>query len=567
MLKYTADFETNNSETECRVWAYAICEISNPDNIIIGNNISDFIKWCESARNPVIYFHNLKFDGAYIISYLLNNNYEWVQDKKDRRDKTFTTLISDMGVWYSIEIYFKVGKKPVKVKILDSMKILNFSVEKIAKDFNLPVSKLSIDYDLIREENHVLTSEETEYIKADVKIMALALNQIFNAGLTKMTIGSDALDMYKKTISRFDAYYPQIPYEQDKEIRASYKGGWTYLNPIYKDKKVGRGIVIDKNSMYPSHLYYDALPIGLPVFYSGNYKEDKLYNLYVQVLSCSFKIKEGKLPTIQLKNSMRFLPTEYLTSSDGEIITLTLTCVDLQLFLDHYDVKHLVYHHGYKFKSAVGLFREYIDVWSNEKAQAKINNNGAMYVTSKLLLNSLYGKFGLNPRCRSKKPYLDDGVLKFKLLDEEIRDTIYLPVATFTTAYSRNDIIRTAQRIRDYTKEKYGEDYFIYSDTDSIHCRYLTESELEKFVPLHDYKLNYYKVENEFKEGMFIRAKTYIEIDDEGKTSSTIAGLPKKLAGDITLDNFKSGYVNHNKLRPKQVKGGVILVKTDFTIK
>ena len=46
MRKFTADFETNVSETDCRVWAYALCEIGNTNNFIYGNNIEDFIKWC-----------------------------------------------------------------------------------------------------------------------------------------------------------------------------------------------------------------------------------------------------------------------------------------------------------------------------------------------------------------------------------------------------------------------------------------------------------------------------------------------------------------------------------------
>ena len=49
MRKFTADFETNVSEEDCRVWAYALCEIGNTDNFIYGNNIEDFIKWCETG--------------------------------------------------------------------------------------------------------------------------------------------------------------------------------------------------------------------------------------------------------------------------------------------------------------------------------------------------------------------------------------------------------------------------------------------------------------------------------------------------------------------------------------
>ena len=128
MKKFTADFETNVDVEDCRVWAWAICEIGNPSNFIYGNDITTFIEWCSNKRaNYVLYFHNLKFDASYILSYLLNNGYEFIENKKDKRDKTFTTLISDMGQFYSLEIYFEVnGKRTNKVTIYDSFKILAF---------------------------------------------------------------------------------------------------------------------------------------------------------------------------------------------------------------------------------------------------------------------------------------------------------------------------------------------------------------------------------------------------------------------------------------------------------
>ena len=196
MRKFTADFETTTDPNDCRVWAYAICEIGNVDNFIYGNNIEDFIKFCENKNeNYEIYFHNLKFDGEFIFSYLLNNGYQVIKSKNEKQDKTFTTLISDTGQFYSIEIYFKIidGKHVNKVTIYDSLKILNFSVDKIAKDFNLPIQKLELDYKEKREINHKLTENEINYIKNDVEIMARALEYLFNENLTKITIGSDAL--------------------------------------------------------------------------------------------------------------------------------------------------------------------------------------------------------------------------------------------------------------------------------------------------------------------------------------------------------------------------------------
>lgn len=61
MRKFTADFETNVSETDCRVWAYAICEIGDGYSFSYGNNIDDFIKWCSNKyENYLVYFHNLR---------------------------------------------------------------------------------------------------------------------------------------------------------------------------------------------------------------------------------------------------------------------------------------------------------------------------------------------------------------------------------------------------------------------------------------------------------------------------------------------------------------------------
>lgn len=577
MRKFTADFETNVSKSDCRVWAYAICEIGNNFEFSYGNNIDDFIKWCSNKKeNYLVYFHNLKFDGEYIFNYLLNNGYTCIKDKKERATKTFTTLISDIGQFYSIEIFFEVknAKHINKVTIYDSLKILNFSVEQIAKDFSLPIRKLEIDYKQIREINHKLTDDEIAYIKNDVEIMARALKIMFDENLTAMTIGSDALNNYKEINKNFKKYFPILPYQIDKDIRKSYKGGFTYLNEIYKEKETGAGLVFDVNSLYPSVMVYNKLPFGDPIFFEGKYENDTLYPLYIQTISCIFDLKDGMIPTIQIKNNLSFLPNEYVKSSDGDIITLTLTSIDLELFFEHYNVSELTYHNGWKFKAIKGLFTEYIDYWSNKKIDAKKDNNTALYRIAKLMLNSLSGKFGLNPNIRSKYPYLnEDGIVKYALYPGEIRDSIYLPVATFITSYARYKTITTSQKIKDYSIKKYGIDKYVYSDTDSVHCLFENSDELKDIIEIDDYKLGAWKEESKFIKGKYIRQKCYIELGTDEKMNVTIAGLPKKLGDIITFDNFNVGFSTENidsknkKLTYKHVKGGVLLVETEFTIK
>lgn len=578
MRKFTADFETTTDPNDCRVWAYAICEIGNINNFYYGNSIDEFIEFCKNKReNYVLYFHNLKFDGEYIFNYLLNNDYKCIKDKKDREDKTFTTLISDTGQFYSIEIFFETkNKKHInKVTIYDSLKILNFSVDKIAKDFNLPIRKLELDYHAKREIGHILTEEEIDYIKNDVEIMARALEFMFNENLKKMTIGSDALNNYKEMNTNFSKYFPLLPYQIDLDIRRSYKGGFTYLNEVYKEKETGSGIVLDVNSLYPSVMKYEKLPFGEPLYFEGEYKEDKLYSLYIQTFSCSFELKEGKIPSIQIKNNLSFVPNEYVKSSKGDIVTLTLTNVDLKLFFENYNVYDLTYHSGWKFKGIKGLFTQYIDYWSEKKINAKKEKNNVLYIISKLMLNSLYGKFGLNPNVQGKYPYLnEEGIVKYKMYPKEIRDSIYIPVASFITSYARNKTIRTSQAIKDYTIKNYNKDYYIYSDTDSIHLLDIDENILKTFVDIDDYKLGAWKIESKFIKGKYIRQKCYIELGYDDKLNVTVAGLPKKLGKYITFENFNKGLQilasdteKEHKLTFKHVKGGVILADTDFSIK
>ena len=571
MKKFTADFETAVwLEDETWVWAWATCEIGNEKNLTIGNNIDDFIEYCKNEKNSIFYFHNLKFDGEFIIYWALKNGFTHAEKKEDIKENTFTTLISDMGQFYQITLYFeKKNKKVHKVTFIDSLKIIPFSVDQIAKSFNLEISKLKIDYKKPRPKGWELTKEEREYITNDVLIVAKALNTIFSEDLTKMTEGSNALNDFKNilTKSKFNHYFPSLDYEVDKDLRKAYKGGFTYLNPIYKEKDIYNGEVLDVNSLYPSVMYEKLLPFGEPIYFNGKYKEDKVYSLYIQMISCSFKLKKNKIPTIQIKNNKAFFrANEYLESSENEIVVLTLTNVDLELFFEHYEVYDLEYLCGWKFKGITGIFTKYIDKWIGRKNKATIEGNKGQRTLAKLMLNSLYGKFATSLDVQSKIPSLgDDDIIHYHLSEKETKEGIYLPIGAFITAYAREKTIRTSQAIKDYSLNKYGKDLYCYSDTDSIHTL-LPIEELKLFCDIDPVRLGAWKHEGHFTKAKFVRQKCYLE-EIDGNVNITCAGLPKNCYSQVEWDKFKEGFTASGKLTFKHVKGGVILVETDFTIK
>jgi hypothetical protein len=545
---YVADFETTTTIDDVRVWGWGLFNIDK-DTFEYGKDLDSFFKRLNRLPDKSkVYFHNLKFDGEFIEYYLFQNGYTHSEQRK-LYDKEFSTLISDMGVWYSMKIALR-GKT---MTFIDSLKIIPLRVAQIAKAFNLPIAKGEIDYHKPRPIGYEPDDIEIAYIRNDVEIVASALKFFFDSKMSKMTIASNALAEYKAIIGskKFERLFPVL--QQDSILRKAYRGGFTYADPRFKGKDIKEGIVLDVNSLYPSVMYHDPLPYGEPIQFEGEYKEDEFYPLYIQTIRCNFELKEGHIPTIQLKNNVHFGEREYLTTSDGLDISLTLTSVDMALFFKHYNVYNLEFFEGWKFKASTNLFKDYIDKWSKVKIEADATGNIGLRTLAKLLLNSLYGKFGLNPIVKSKIPIYHDGLVKYHLTPPTEREPIYVPVACFITAYARLKTISSGQSVYDR---------FIYADTDSLHLIGTEVPDLD----IHNSRMGAWKLENTFERARFLRAKTYMEVID-GKPHFTVAGLPESAKEGLTEDNFQVGVILDGKLQNKRVKGGIVLIDTQFSIK
>lgn len=567
---YSSDFETITDPADCRVWVWGFVDITAPDQLSWGLDIQEFVDVI-AVENSIHYFHNLKFDGKFIIDYLLNNGYTHVElDSGDKpRKNEFTSMISDLGHFYMIDVCWSTGWR---TEFRDSQKKLPMAVSKIATSFQLELRKGEIDYHAYRPVGYTPTKEELDYLHNDVAIVAHALALEFESGMTRLTVASDSLAEYKSLVGSkfFTRHFPVLDEHVDADIRRAYRGGWTYADERFRGRRVGSGLVVDVNSLYPSVMYNALLPYGEPMFVEGHPVPTESHPLTVFSVTFTAKLKPDHVPCLQIKGSMIYGGAEYLTEVT-EPITMMMTNVDYDLYMEHYDMDIISYGGGWAFKGAVGMFDSYIDKWSKIKAES----TGGLREIAKLHLNGLYGKFGSRLDVTGKIPVLKDGVVRFVRGRQQIKPPVYTAIAVFTTAYARAITIRAAQA---------SYPVFAYADTDSLH---LLCDEVPESIDVHKTRMGAWKFEYAFNEAFFVRPKLYVErlnidykpckadckidewdIDHEHRWEYKVAwaGLPVKVSERKTFKDLVDGSVHHGKLKPRSVPGGVVLEEDFYTL-
>lgn len=548
---YIVDFETNNSleaieNQETWVWLWDICNIKDFKHAT-GKTLDSLFKILDRLGDSVLYSHNLKFDGSFIIAYLLAHGYVWVdKNTQDLKPGEFSTIIDGRKVYYRISY----ASDNAIVEFRDSCKKIPGTVKSIAESWKLPILKGEIDYRLNRPRGWEPTEEEIAYIHNDTEIIARVMRELYKENMTSLTASSDSFKAYKKTVGRFfETFFPVLPLETDDYIRKSYYGGVCMYNPDYKEIELSGVNCYDVNSMYPSIMYDEPLPWGEPVYREGKPEVNGIYNLYIAHIQVQMRVKKGFFPSIMKRGFGLVTKNEYITDTENTLLDLYLTNVDMELMFKHYDVYHINYIDFYSFRSSRNLFKNYI----KPLYETKCNSSGAVKQLAKLKLNSLYGKFATNPYRKVVEPYFDDGVLRMRIVDNPVIDPIYTATSSFVTAYARRKLFLAIEE---------NHSRFVYCDTDSIHV--IGEA---VGIEVDKTKLGAWDLEKEYDLFKVLAQKTYYGITKSNKTIIKVCGAPDKVKAQITYDRFKFGETFEGKLRPVLVKGGVVLVDTCFTFK
>lgn len=577
---FMGDFETTvfEGQTYTEVWASALVEIGE-EEVVVHHSLPEMFDYLVSLRtNVVVYFHNLKFDGSFILDFLMyKKRFKQATEQLDPNDinsirflrpkemmnETYQYSISDMGQWYKIV----VKMNGFLIEFRDSLKLLPFSVKRIGKAFKTKHQKLDMEYEGFRYAGCEITPEEQDYIKNDVRVVQEALEMMFDEGHTKLTIGSCCLEEFKNGFDKYEyeSLFPNLyEYEIPQElydspnagdyIRKSYKGGWCYLVKGKENKIMREGTTADVNSLYPSMMSSisgNRYPIGEPTFWKGNeipiIAQNPAYYYFIRIRT-RFKIKRGKLPCIQIKKSYLYKSTEWLETSDvynprtkqyqstytdldGNVrdtrVTLTLTMTDFQLIKEHYNLFDFEILDGCYFMSDIGIFDKYMEKYKRIKAVSE----GAKRELAKLFLNNLYGKMASSCESNFKLAIeREDRRVGFITIIANDKRPGYIAAGSAITSYSRNFTIRAAQKNYHGVHNR----GFIYADTDSIHCD-LHPDEIVGITP-HETEFCCWKLEARWDYAIFTRQKTYIEHIthkdlkplDEPELCIKCAGMPER---------------------------------------
>lgn len=573
------DFETTvyKGQVNTEVWASACVELFT-EQVNIFHSISEQFEYFKSLNtNICAYYHNLKFDGAFWLSYLLvdlnfkqaytplneqETEVEWLKEK-EMPNNSFKYSISDKGQWYTITI--RVNNHFIEIR--DSLKLLPFSVKRIGQSFGTKHKKLDMEYTGFRYAGCEITESEKEYIANDVLVVKEALEIMFTEGHDKLTIGSCCLEEYKKIIGEdeYKTFFPSLTdYELDERehkynnadawIRKSYKGGWCYLVKGKENKIKTNGITADVNSLYPSMMSSESgnkYPVGKPTFWKGNYIPEqalKSNRYYFVRIKTRFYLKPNYLPFIQIKGNYLYKGTEALESSDvydkntgqyydhyydksGNLhdtrVEITLTMTDFILMKEHYKLVDFEILDGCYFFTSIGIFDDYMEKYKKIKLESK----GAKRELAKLFLNNLYGKMASSEDSSFKVAIVKENKsLSFISVPANDKEAGFIAVGSAITSYARNFTIRAAQK-NYYGADKKG---FIYADTDSIHCD--LDAKDIKGITVHDKNFCCWKLESCWDVAIFTRQKTYIEHVthedlqeiDEPYYNVKCAGMPQK---------------------------------------
>nr|QHB79550.1 DNA polymerase [Sesuvium portulacastrum] len=484
--------------------------------------ISILVRKEKSALN--IDFHNLSsFDGIFLLKHLACHH----------SDYKLKPLMSNNRL-YELAVYS--GKKKLFC-FRDSLHLIPGSLQALANNLCSDLgTKGSIDHEKVNLSNLTsLKKQLLEYMEQDILLLGGVMKKaqdiywnLFKIDIvSKITLSSLALSIFRMRYYDPSNLQIHIPNKnEDTFIRRAYYGGHTDVYKPYGEDLY----YYDVNSLYPFVMKEFPMPGGKPVWH-GNLEGmplDSLFGFIEADVECPKTIKKPFLP-YRDKNDTLIFPT-------GEFVGVYYSEELKYARKLGYTVLPIS---GYLFEEKESPFKEYVSSIFENRLEAKKKGNEALSFVYKTLMNSLYGRFGINPIstiteiCDQNRYNSLIRNSKF-IFGDMISENNYI-VSYHSNTMTENDYwnppknsavqlaaaITASARIYMYPYISREDSY--YTDTDSV---VLSQPLPEEVVSSS--VLGKLKLENRIKKGYFLAPKAYCFDLMMGKEVLKFKGLGKE---------------------------------------
>ncbi len=475
-----------------------------------------YIEDLATVNSPLYLFgHNVFFDLQASDFFYYFTRWKWVLD-----------FVYDKGQTYILVI--TKGKKTIKC--ISTTNYFTTSVEGLGEIVGK--EKLGIDFEKSSpEELKVYCRRDTEIIKEAIEYYWGFIKE-YDLGKFAMTRSSQAFTAYRHRFMKKDIYVHQVEKVVDLERQAYYGGRVEAFH--FGECKDGPFITLDINSMYPHIMQSSRMPVKLV-----DYREDTDLTLLPDILKehsvvarCRIKT-ELPLYAIRHNKKIVFPIGEYETFLCTEGVKRALK------------LGHLLSISEMSIYTNDFLFTAWVDFLYALRLQFKREKQAILEYMCKIMLNSLYGKFGQKFmetdeteeitgsgywRCDNYDFETGERWIEFKLMNKRIVQkgekngkNAFVAIAAHICENGRLMLYDLMDTI--------GRDKVLYCDTDGVKIR---KRDMETVNGLlHHDRLGAIKIEDETNKLIINGAKNY-ETDKGVK----IKGIPKK-AEKIGKDTYR----------------------------
>lgn len=324
---------------------------------------------------------------------------------------------------------------------------------------------------------------------------------------------------------------------EDSFIRRAYYGGHTDTYKPYGEDLY----YYDVNSLYPFVMKEYPMPGGVPVWH-GNLEGkdlDSILGFIEAYVVCPKTINKPFLPYRDKNNTLIFPTGEFVGVYYSEELKyargLGYTVLPIS---------------GYLFERMESPFRDFVSSLFESRLEARMSGNDAMAYVYKILMNSLYGRFGINPKSTTTE-VCDEARYKHLIRHSELIFGDMLSENNYIVAYHsntgtdldywnppKNSAVQLAAAItasaRIYMYPYISREDCYYTDTDSV----VLSQPLPKEV-ISSSVLGKFKLEDRIMKGYFLAPKSYFYITIDGKKVLKYKGLAKNL---VYPEWFESQY-------------------------